>query len=101
AIKFFVAGQHHVIAGIDAGFPAGLDDDGLVGFDDQRRAGKPVTRPQAVAADDAGVAPLAVRIDLPGLAIGDIAGRERMFGLAAAVLAVIEALDRDRFDDDG
>jgi gas vesicle protein len=54
------AGQNDMVAGIDGCFPAGLDDDGLVGFDDERRALEAVAGAEPVAADNARIVPFAI-----------------------------------------
>ena len=57
------AAEHDVVARGDLGLPAGLDDDGLVRLDDQRRRRRPLARLQVLRGDDRGVVPGAVGIE--------------------------------------
>jgi hypothetical protein len=74
-----VAAHQHVVAGGDLGAPAGLDDDGLVGLDDQRGAGDDGAGAQVLAAEDPGLAPGAAGEDP-----GGFAGSGSVFSVASS-----------------
>ena len=65
ALLLHVAAQDDVVARVDLGPPAGLDDDRLVGLDQQGRAGDAVARRERLAAEDAGIVPSSPREQRP------------------------------------
>jgi hypothetical protein len=87
AVELFEAGQHDMVAGVDGGLPARLDDDGLVGFDDQRRALEAVAGLSRSRRIDRAQVPFAIGIDRAGFTVWlDPRRVERAFGFDAGLV---------------